>query len=622
MQPPPRPLSKPIRSSQRRLKFGLLAFGLGMTLFAGIAAFVMIVTPLVFRGLSEQDQQRVVRRLPFMRVFMPTSEVPGNAVLPTVAVTAGDALALLGTVPPPTVPLPTVPPPLATDSLLTTVPPTVPPPTVPPPTVPPPTVPPPSATLIVPSATASASVTLTFTVTALPATSTHTATALPPTIAPPTEAPPTQAIATPALPTDAPAPTQVALLSTDTPPTIAASATVTASATISPVTATPLPALPTNTAVPPSATSIPPTATLFPTETPLPTNTLIPTATFTFTPAPPTLIATPTDAVLPVSFSLVGKVVWEPQLWNNCGPANLVQTMRYMRWRDTQATVAGFLKPNQNDKNVNPSELVAYVNSRTKLRAVARVAGSFGLLKLLITQGYGVIIETGYIDPEEVDKGWIGHYMSIIGYDDAAQTITWMDSLYDVQSDGYAAQQEYWRHFNRVYIVLYPPEREAELAALLGANMDETYNAQQSLDLAKAEASFNPSDAYAWFNLGTSFAMLKRYGEAARAYDQAFSLGVLPYRHTWYQFGFYEAYYHTGQYQRVLDLAAFNLDKMKNHEETPFYWRGMVYAAVGRSAEAITEFQEALAFNKNFAPAALALQQVRDGSFQAPPISR
>ncbi|MBX3086529.1 MAG: C39 family peptidase [Anaerolineae bacterium] len=571
----------PPRPQRNYVKIGLFALGVGMMLFAGIAALVLIVTPIAFRNLSEADQARVVRRIPIMRVFMPTPEGGADTVLPTVVVTSDAALALLNTAAPPTAIAiqPTQVPPTAipASATFTDVPPTE----------------LPTSTAIPPSATTAPTDTPAPTETSIPSE---------------TPLPPTTAAAI--VPTDAPATAaQIAQVATTLPPpTAVPSATETPAPKV--ITATPLPPLPTNTDIPPTATPLPPT------ETPLPTSTPLPSATFT--PAPPTLVATPTDIPAPPAFSLIGKVAWEPQLWNNCGPANLLQVMRYLKWRDNQANIASFLKPNANDKNVSPEELVNYVNSKTTLRALTRSAGSLGLLKALISQGFGVIIETGYIDPEEVDKGWLGHYMTLIGYDDNSQLITWMDTLHDVQTDSYATQYEYWRHFNRVYVIVYDPAREAELMSLLGPNADPAYNALQSLDLAKAEASMNPSDPYAWFNMGTSFAVLKRYQEAATAYDQAFSLGVLPYRHTWYQFGFYEAYYQTGQYQRVLDLADYNIEKTKGDEEEPFYWRGMVFAATGRSQEAVAEFQAALKFNKYFMKAGEAMAAVRNGTFQAP----
>jgi hypothetical protein len=561
------------------MKIGLFALGIGMMLIAGVAALVLIVTPIAFRNLSEADQARIVRRIPIMRVFMPTPMAGADTVLPTVVVTEDAALALLNSteVPPTAVAIQPTPAPTET-------------------AVPATNTDVPTSTSIPPSATTVPSETPAPTSTPIPSD---------------TWVPPT-AIAV--LPTEAPATlAQIAEAATTLPPP-SATPTVTESP-VPVITATPLPPLPTNTDVPLTATPFPPSETPFPTET----NTPFPTETAT--PAPPTLVATPTDIPVPVSFSLIGKVAWEPQLWNNCGPANLIQVMRYMKWRDTQANVAAFLKPSANDKNVSPDEIVNYVNSKTTLKALTRTAGSLGLLKALISQGFGVIIETGYVDPEEVDKGWLGHYMTLIGYDDNSQLLTWMDTLHDVQTDTYAAQYEYWRHFNRVYVVVYDPVREAELMALLGSNVDLTYNAMQSLDLAKAEASLDPNDPYAWFNMGTSFTMLGRYQEAVLAYDKAFSLGVLPYRHTWYQFGFYEAYYQTGQYQRVLDLADYNIEKTKGDEEEPFYWKGMVYAATGRSNDAIAQFQAALAYNRYLTKAGEAMAAVRNGTFQAPSLS-
>jgi tetratricopeptide (TPR) repeat protein len=608
------------RARPNYLKWGLLLAGVGMILATVLATAALIITPLVFRNLSAGDQQRVVRRLPFLRVFLPTS-VPSVVIIPTIVVTAEDALALLATettTETTTATATAIPP---TSTLAPTPTPTLIPTTLQPPTQPPtatpmptdaPTDTPTSVPTDVPALTDTPLPTPIPTemptrllLTASP--TTPPATLPPPTTQmPPTEVP-TQTLAVVArtsLPTNTPRPTDIPPSPTALPtwtPTVAA-------------TATPLPVI---TATPfLTFTPVPPSATPFPTLTPLPTDTPLPTPTFTD--VPPTLIATPAELPVEPTFSLVGRMRWEPQLWNNCGPANLLQVLRFLEWRDNQANVASFIKPTQDDKNTSPSELVHYVNTRTTLRALYRHAGSLGLLKRLVSQQFGVIVETGYLDPEEPDEGWIGHYKTLLGYDDGAQLITWLDTLKDVQTGTYAAVEDYWRHFNRVYIVVYPPEREAELMAILGPNADESYNARQSLDLALAEARANPTDAYAWFNLGSSFVMLKRYQEAALAYDKAFSLGTLPYRHTWYQFGFYEAYYQTRRFDLLVALADYNIERTKGHEETPFYWRGMAYAATGRTSEAIAEFQAALAFNKLFRPAAEALGQVQAGSFVPP----
>ncbi|MBX3061370.1 MAG: C39 family peptidase [Anaerolineae bacterium] len=542
---------QPPARSRNFLKWGLALTGIGMLSCSVLVALLLIVTPVVFRNLSEADQQRLARRIPILRDLLPTQEVPASVVLPTAEGTDPAAALLL---------VPTIQPSATVTEIVTIA---------------------PTFTPIPPTQTANPP-TLTFT--SLPPTVTITETPLPPT----------------ATTSDATS-VQIAALSTNT---------------VTPViTATPIPSL---TA---SNTAIPPTQTPLPTETPLPTLTPVPP---TFTPFPPsqtpslpTLIPTGTDAPVPASFRLTG-LKWEPQLWNNCGPANLLQVLRYNQWRTDQTTVATYLKPEQNDKNVGPWEMAGYVNSQTTLRAIVRQAGSVNLLKRLISNGFSVIIESGFYEPDEPDEGWLGHYLTLIGYDDSAGVMIQLDTLEGVTTDDYRTLDDLWQDFNRIYLVVYDPAREADLYSILGADADETFNIRAAVDLARSEATTNPDDPYAWFNLGTGLTLLKDYSNAAIAYDKAFSFGVLPHRHTWYQFGFYEAYYNTQRYDLVLSLADYNIETTKQNEEEPFFWRGMVYAAQGRTAEAVIEFNTALKFNRNFTRAAAMLEKVQSGQFIAP----
>jgi tetratricopeptide (TPR) repeat protein len=145
-----------------------------------------------------------------------------------------------------------------------------------------------------------------------------------------------------------------------------------------------------------------------------------------------------------------------------------------------------------------------------------------------------------------------------------------------------------------------------------------TYNNQHSLSVARADAAAKPSNQYAWFNLGTSYVLLKQYREAAKAFDQASRVGQgLPFRMLWYQFTPYEAYYNAGNYTNVMALVDATLQTTQYVEET-FYWRGMVEAAQGKSQQAIADFKQALKFNPNFTPAAEQLALVQNGSFIPP----
>jgi hypothetical protein len=337
--------------------------------------------------------------------------------------------------------------------------------------------------------------------------------------------------------------------------------------------------------------------------------------------ATPTLLPSPTPAEIPVAVRLEG-MTWEPQKFNNCGPANLIQAMRFLKWRETQEVVAGWLKPSKLDKNVSPWQLVEYVNTRTngQLRALTRVSGNLGLVKQLVARRFGVIVETGFYDPDDPQEGWIGHYLTIIGYDDNQARLYKLDTYKGEKSEDYAVIDELWSHFNRRYLVVYPPEREAELAQIIGPDMDTTHNARQSLETAIVEARLLPSNPFVWFNLASSLTLLGRYAEAAQYYDYARSVngGQLPYRITWYEFGPFEAYYNAGRYDDALALIAFTIETSKGEVEEMFYWRGMIAAARGDVANAVNDFTITLRFNANFTPAAVALQQVQSGTFKPP----
>jgi len=293
-------------------------------------------------------------------------------------------------------------------------------------------------------------------------------------------------------------------------------------------------------------------------------------------------------------------------------------------WKGNQAEAAAFLKPDKEDKNVSPWEMARYVNEKSnlKLRALTRVAGDIDLVKRLVFARFGVILETGYYVPDV--EGWMGHYLTVIGFDESKRIIYGLDTYLGDGPDNLGYQEKYddldtrWRHFNRAYIVVYPQAREAELAAILGPHMDETYNAQHALNVAKGEAAAKPTNPFVWFNMGSSYVLLRQYKEAATAFDQASRVGGgLPFRFLWYQFGPYEAYYNIGKYSAVLALTSATFQTTSFVEET-FYWRGMVEAAQGKTQQAIDDFKRALKFNPNFTPAADMLAQVQNGSFKPP----
>ncbi len=350
-------------------------------------------------------------------------------------------------------------------------------------------------------------------------------------------------------------------------------------------------------------TPIPATDTAVPTDIGPPTATASP-------PALPPSPAPPVDFLQPSA--RIDGVLHQQQTWNNCGPATITMALSFHGWRQPQAYAGDILKPNREDKNVSPHELASFVREQSFVEAIVRVGGSLDLLKRLVANGFPTVIETAAMF-EGYD--WIGHYRVVVAYDDALQLFYFYDSFLGVGPDANGVTESYarvdndWRAFNRTFIVVYHPEREALLRNILAEHWDETAAAQIAFETAQGEARNNPQDAFAWFNMGSSLVALGRHQEAAAAFDQATSTGRLPWRMMWYQHGAFAAYFAVGRYDDVLTLAAHNQNTAPELEET-YYWRGRVYEAQAQSQQAASAYRRALGYNPNFEAARQALNSL------------
>lgn len=327
--------------------------------------------------------------------------------------------------------------------------------------------------------------------------------------------------------------------------------------------------------------------------------------------ATPQASPTPTTTPLPERVVLTG-IVHEYQQFNNCGPANLAMALSYWGWQGDQRDTRSFLRPNLkvDDKNVNPSEMVEFVERFAGMQAFVRYGGDLDLLRRLIAAGFPALIEAGHHPP---DDWWMGHYLVVSGYDDQQGKLLVQDSLVspDLAMTYDELARGWWRDFNYVLIVVAPPERAAQALELLGPYADP----QQSFQIAALKASQEIPDLqgrdqfFAWFNLGSSRVGLGDYQGAAEAYDQAFALyaglseAMRPYRLMWYVAGPYEAYYYSGRYEDVVNLANTTFAWVGQPVlEESYYWRGMANLALGKQNLAITDFQKAAGLNPNYAP--------------------
>ncbi len=356
--------------------------------------------------------------------------------------------------------------------------------------------------------------------------------------------------------------------------------------------------------------------------------------------AGPTLTPTITSTPLPATVKWT-KFRYEDQKnrWNYCGPANLSMALNFVGWDGNRDIVAKAIKPGiqdpkldfiqqgRSDVNVMPYEMVDFVNEQTPFRALSRYGGDIDLAKRLLAAGFPFIAEKGYYEKDYSGKvAWLGHYQFVTGYDDSKGVLivqdTWNDGPnFPITYEDFSAPGA-WRAFNDIFLIVYKPEREAELMSVLGPYADENWAARHALesseDLIKRSSGIDAF--FAWFAKGTSHVALFEYADAAVAYDQAFSIyndlgkddKQRPYRMMWYQTGPYFAYFYTGRYQDVINLADVTLTDTiaKPTIEESILWRGRAKYMIGDTPGAVADFREALRLHPNWGPAVQALQDL------------
>lgn len=355
--------------------------------------------------------------------------------------------------------------------------------------------------------------------------------------------------------------------------------------------------------------------------------TAIPNPTGTKSPASPTPAITATSAVIatpipptptlqpPPAQASLASPPYEKQTANNCGPAALSMMLHMFGWTGDQKTISDIIKPVNGDRNVNPEELSYWVrNYAGWLRIEYRVGGDLETLKRLIAAQYPVIIEgTTSLNPDDTgwpdDDLWAAHYLLLTGYDDAAQTFTVQDAYRGPdKSIPYEQLQSEWKPFNYLYLVVYLPEREAEIQTLLGSNWDADVNRQNALASAEAATTKDPTDAFAWFNLGSNLVYFERYEEANAAYDKARELG-LPQRMFRYQFGPFIANFQANRTDDLLALTDYALQRTEMSEET-WLWHGWALYRKGDTNKAVENWRKALAVHPGYQDALYALDFV------------
>jgi tetratricopeptide (TPR) repeat protein len=334
----------------------------------------------------------------------------------------------------------------------------------------------------------------------------------------------------------------------------------------------------------------------------------------------PTRTSTPTPTAhpLPALVRLDGLEIIA-QRYNNCGPANLSIVLNYYGLEADQLTIGEALKPNYDDRNVSPGELVGYVQEASDQHALSLYGLDLNDLQALLAAGFPVIVEKGL--DLGAPHGWMGHYLTLYGYDTGEGIFYGLDTfLGPWDSTGrpfeFESLDSLWAQFNRATIVVFPAGRAETLAQALGAEvLDEEAMWLRAADRAREALALDAGDAFAWFDLGASLYHLGALGDddtlfqqAAAAFDRAREIG-LPWRTLWYQFEPYLAYIAAGRFDEVLALteAVMTTSGGRNIEET-YLFRGHALLASGDRRGAERAYEQALRLNPGMNAAEEALK--------------
>jgi tetratricopeptide (TPR) repeat protein len=347
------------------------------------------------------------------------------------------------------------------------------------------------------------------------------------------------------------------------------------------------------------------------------------TPTATTTPLPPTAgttavltatpVVSPTPTLTPTAIpgkALLPPPAYEKQGMNNCGPATLTQYLRFYGWQGNQNDIAAVIKPNPDDKNVNVEELVYFARNHAGwLNTEYRVGGNIDLIRKFIAAGIPVMIEEGSANATPSwpnDDQWAGHYLFIHGYDDALKIFTTEDTwLGPNRQVLYSDLDKNWQAFNRVYILIYSPDKEDTVKSILGDDWDVDTNRKNALAQSQADIQKDSNNGLAWFNQGSNQVYFQNYVAAAVSFDKARQLG-LPQRMLRYQFTPFIAYFNAGRTDELMTLTDYALSRTPNSEEA-LLWRGWGLLRQGNKTDAIDSFNKALAAHPGYADALYAL---------------
>jgi len=235
--------------------------------------------------------------------------------------------------------------------------------------------------------------------------------------------------------------------------------------------------------------------------------------------APAESLPTPKDAPAAAVFDDM-KHVW--QSLNNCGPAAVVMALSTLGVDVNQETARLALRGTNVLRGMGPQGVGPWVQENFDLRSTWRNNGTNALMKKLIANGFVPMVTQWMQDPT-VSR--IAHWRTVRGYDDAKGVFYVNDSMLGQMVPlSYDWFGRNWQSFAYRYMVIYRPEEEPLLKAVIGADWSDSYVRQALYERAKSEAQAQNTN-FAWLALGEAAYANGIFDEAVAAFERGFNTG-------------------------------------------------------------------------------------------------
>ena len=238
----------------------------------------------------------------------------------------------------------------------------------------------------------------------------------------------------------------------------------------------------------------------------------------TTVPAPeqlPAPLVAPASAAFPEM-----KHLW--QSLNNCGPAAVVMALSTLGVDANQETARLALRGTDVRRGMGPQGVGPWVKENFDLRATWRNNGTNEVLKTLVANGFAPMVTQWMQDP------WvsrIAHWRAVRGYDDAKSVFYVNDSMLGNNvAMSYDFMARNWQSFSFRYMVIYKPEDEKLLRAIVGDQWNDLIMRRSLYERTKGDA-FAQNTNFAWLAYGEAAYSFGMFEEAVTAFEKGLGMG-------------------------------------------------------------------------------------------------